>query len=52
MENVGIVYRHSENITAVWYVLFPLGNSVVIWYSFSPFWYIESRKKFGNPESR
>jgi hypothetical protein len=32
MENVGIFYGHLENITAIWYILWPFGNLVAIWY--------------------
>jgi hypothetical protein len=37
MENVGIFYGH---LVYFW----PLRKIVVIWYTFSPFWYIVSRK--------
>jgi hypothetical protein len=35
MENFGIVYGHLEFITAIWYISWPFGNLVAIWY-FSP----------------
>jgi hypothetical protein len=44
MENVGICYGHLEHFTAIWYILWPFGNVVVIWLYFFPFWYIVSRK--------
>jgi hypothetical protein len=31
-------------IRAIWYILWPLGNLVAIWYISPPFWYIVSRK--------
>jgi hypothetical protein len=37
MENVGILYGHLVYFVAI-------GNVVVIWYNFSPLWYIVSRK--------
>jgi hypothetical protein len=44
MENAGIFYPPLEYITAVWYILWSFGTFVVIWYNFSPLWYIVSRK--------
>jgi hypothetical protein len=32
MENIGIFYGHLEYFTAIWYILWPFGNVVVIWY--------------------
>jgi hypothetical protein len=32
MENDGILYGHLEYFTAIWYILWPFGNVVVIWY--------------------
>jgi hypothetical protein len=40
MKNVG----HLEYFTAIWYILWPFGNAVVIWYIFTIFGYIVSRK--------
>jgi hypothetical protein len=37
-------YGRLEYIMALWYILWPFGNLVVIWYILSPFWYIGSRK--------
>jgi hypothetical protein len=31
MEIVGIFYVHVEYITAIWYILWSLGNFVIIW---------------------
>jgi hypothetical protein len=44
MEDVDKYCGHLEYITAVWYILWPLGNFVVSWYSFELFWYTASRK--------
>jgi hypothetical protein len=32
MENAVIFYGHLEYSTAIWYILWPFGNVVVIWY--------------------
>jgi hypothetical protein len=32
MENVVIFNGYQENISAIWYILWPFGNLVVIWY--------------------
>jgi hypothetical protein len=32
MGNVCIFYGHLEYITAIWYILCPFGNLVVVWY--------------------
>jgi hypothetical protein len=37
MENAGIFYGHLEYFTIIWYLLWPLGNVVVIWYIFPRF---------------
>jgi hypothetical protein len=34
MEKVGIFYIHLKYNTAIWYILWPLGNLVAIWYVF------------------
>jgi hypothetical protein len=39
MENAGIFYGHLEYFTAVWCILWPVGNVVVIWYIFPLFGY-------------
>jgi hypothetical protein len=44
IENVGIFYGHWQYFTAIWYILWPLGNVVVILYSYPSFWYIVFRK--------
>jgi hypothetical protein len=51
MENVGIFYGYLENITAIWYILWPFGKLVIIWYFFSQFWFIVS-KKIWQPRSK
>jgi hypothetical protein len=48
METVGIFFGYLEYISAIWYMLWPFGNLVTIWYIFPPFWYIVSRK-IGQP---
>jgi hypothetical protein len=32
MGKVGIIYGQLEYTTAIWYILWPLGNLVAIWY--------------------
>jgi hypothetical protein len=34
IENVGIFYGDLEYFKAIWYILWPLGNVVEIWYIF------------------
>jgi hypothetical protein len=34
---LGICYGHLEYITAIWYILWPFGNFVAIWYIFNRF---------------
>jgi hypothetical protein len=48
MEKVGLFYGHLEYIMAFWYILWPFGNLVAIWYIFHLF-SILSREKSGNP---
>jgi hypothetical protein len=38
-----------EYFTAIWYILWPLGDGVVIWYIFPRFLYIVCQEKSGNP---
>jgi hypothetical protein len=47
MEKVGIFFDHLEYITAIWYILWPFGNLVAIWYIF-PRSGILSLEKSGN----
>jgi hypothetical protein len=35
MENAGIFYGHLEYFTVIWYILWPFGNVVVLWYILS-----------------
>jgi hypothetical protein len=37
MENVAIFHGHLEYLKALWYILWPFGNVVVIWYIFPRF---------------
>jgi hypothetical protein len=37
MENAGVFYDHLEHFKAIWYILWPFGNAVVIWYIFHRF---------------
>jgi hypothetical protein len=37
MVNVGVLYGHLEYFAAIWYILWPFGNVVVIWYIFPRF---------------
>jgi hypothetical protein len=39
MENAGIFYGHLEYFTVIWYILWPFGNVVVIWYILPRFVY-------------
>jgi hypothetical protein len=48
MENFVIFYGHVKYITALWYILLPFGNVVVIWY-ISPRFGILQQEKSGNP---
>jgi hypothetical protein len=45
MENAS---GHMEYFTVIWYILWPFGNSVVIWYIFPRFG-ILCQEKSGNP---
>jgi hypothetical protein len=49
MENVGIFYDHFEYSTALWYILWPFGNLVVIRYIF-PALVCLDHEKSGNPD--
>jgi hypothetical protein len=48
IENAGTFYGHLEYFTAIWYILWPLGNVVVIWNIFPRFG-ILCQEKSGNP---
>jgi hypothetical protein len=37
MKTAGIFYGHLEYFTVIWYILWPFGNVVVIWYTFTRF---------------
>jgi hypothetical protein len=50
MEKVGIFHSRLEYITAVWCILWPLGNLWAIWYIFPNFG-ILCQEKSGNPGS-
>jgi hypothetical protein len=39
-----IFYGHLGYFTAMFYILWPPGNLVLIWYVFPKFWYSVSRK--------
>jgi hypothetical protein len=47
-ENAGIFYCHLEYCTVIWYILWPFGKVVVIWYLFLRFG-ILCQEKSGNP---
>jgi hypothetical protein len=49
MENVGTFYANSENIMAIWYIIWSFGNFVEIFYIFHRFG-ILCQEKSGNPE--
>jgi hypothetical protein len=48
MENAVIFYGHLEYFTVIWYILWPFGTVVVIWYIFPRFG-ILCREKSGSP---
>jgi hypothetical protein len=48
MENAGKFYGHLKYFTVNWYILWPFGNVVVIWYIFLRFG-ILCQEKSGNP---
>jgi hypothetical protein len=50
MKQVGNFYGYLEYITAVWYMFWPFGNLVSIWY-ISPRFGILNKEKSGNPVS-
>jgi hypothetical protein len=54
IEKVGIFYGHLEYFAPIWYILWPFGNVVVIWYipPDPPFWYILCQEKSGNPGAK
>jgi hypothetical protein len=43
-----VIFGHFEYKTAIWYIIWPFGNSVVIWYIFQSFGKLR-REKSGNP---
>jgi hypothetical protein len=47
MENDGICYGHLEYFRVIWYILWPFGNVVIIWYIFPRFG-ILCQEKSGN----
>jgi hypothetical protein len=48
MGKAGIFYGHLEYFTVLWYILWPFGNVVVIWYIFPRFGILRQEKS-GNP---
>jgi hypothetical protein len=48
MENARIFYGHLEYVAVIWYILWPSGNVLVIWYSFPRFGILYPEKS-GNP---
>jgi hypothetical protein len=48
MDNAGIFYGRLEHFKVIWYILWPFGNVVVIWYIF-PRLGILCQEKSGNP---
>jgi hypothetical protein len=48
MENTGIFCGHLKYFTVIWYILWPFGNVVAIWYIFPRFG-ISCQEKSGNP---
>jgi hypothetical protein len=50
MENAGIFYGPLKYSTLIWYILWPFGNVVVIWYIFPRFGKL-CQEKSGNPDA-
>jgi hypothetical protein len=48
---VHILYVHLEQIMVLWYILWPFGNFLAIWYVFPRFGTL-CQEKSGNPGSR
>jgi hypothetical protein len=48
IENVGVFYGHLQYFTAIWNLLWPLGNVGVVWYVFASFGTL-CQEKSGNP---
>jgi hypothetical protein len=48
MENAVIFYGHLEYFTVIWYILWPFGNDVAIWYISLRFDTL-CQEKSGNP---
>jgi hypothetical protein len=38
MENFGMFYGYLESTKAIWYISWPFGDLLVIWYLFPQFW--------------
>jgi hypothetical protein len=49
MEHAGIFDNHLEHFRAIWYILRPFDNVVVIWYAFFPLFGTLCQEKSGNP---
>jgi hypothetical protein len=47
MEKAGILLGYLEFVTAIWYMLWPFGNFVAIWYIFPRFGQL-CQEKSGN----
>jgi hypothetical protein len=48
MEIAGVFYGHLEYFLVIWYILWPFGNVVVIWYIFPRFGILRQELS-GNP---
>jgi hypothetical protein len=48
IENAGICNGHLAYFMVIWYILWPFGNVVVIWYIFPRFGLL-CQEKSGNP---
>jgi hypothetical protein len=51
MENVGTFYGHFVYIIDIWYISWPFGNLVIVWYFFSRFGTL-FHEKSGNPGTK
>jgi hypothetical protein len=47
----GIFYGHLVYFTAIWYILWPFGTLLAVWYIFPRFG-ILNKEKSGNPEAQ
>jgi hypothetical protein len=51
LQSFGVFYGHVVYFMAIWYILWPFGNAVVIWYIFPRFGML-CQEKSGNPSGK